>query len=58
LEALIAGQTMPQALAALAHWRIHASAEKLEAAQDHRFLLEMHLDQIDATISERWSSDM
>jgi transposase len=54
LEALIAGQTMPQALAALAHRRIHASAEELEAAlrgrvtKHHRFLLKLHLDQIDA----------
>jgi transposase len=54
LEALIAGQTMPQALAALAHRRIHASAEELEAAlrgrvtSHHRFLLKLHLDQIDA----------
>src|ERR1022692_1445198 len=32
IEALIAGQTMPQALASLAHRRIHASADELEAA--------------------------
>jgi transposase len=54
LEALIAGQTMPQALASLAHRRIHASVEQLEAAlrgrvtAHHRFLLQLHLDQIDA----------
>ena len=54
IEALIAGQTMPQALASLAHRRIHASADELEAAlrgrvtRHHRFLLKLHLDQIDA----------
>jgi transposase len=54
IEALIAGQTLPRALATLAHRRIHASAEELEAAlrgrvtQHHRFLLKLHLDQIDA----------
>lgn len=54
IEALIVGQTMPQALASLAHRRIHASADELEAAlrgrvtKHHRFLLKLHLDQIDA----------
>jgi transposase len=54
IEALIAGQTVPQALASLAHRRIHASADQLEAAlrgrvtAHHRFLLKLHLDQIDA----------
>jgi transposase len=54
IEALIAGQTMPQALATLAHRRIHASVDELEAAlrgrvtKHHRFLLKLHLDQIDA----------
>ena len=54
IEALTAGQTMPQALASLAHRRIHASADELEAAlrgrvtRHHRFLLKLHLDQIDA----------
>lgn len=54
IEALIAGQTMPQALATLAHRRIHASTDELEAAlrgritKHHRFLLKLHLDQIDA----------
>jgi transposase len=54
LEALIDGQTVPQALAALAHRRIHASADELEASlrgrvtKHHRFLLKLHLDQIDA----------
>lgn len=54
VEALIAGQTVPQALATLAHRRIHASTDELEAAlrgrvtRHHRFLLKLHLDQIDA----------
>jgi transposase len=54
IEALIAGQTMPQALAALAHRQLRASSEELEAAlrgrvtSHHRFLLQLHLDQIDA----------
>ena len=46
IEALIAGQTDPQALAALAHRRIQASPDELEAAlrgrvtAHHRFLLQ------------------
>jgi transposase len=54
LEALVDGQTVPQALASLAHRRIHASSDELEAAlrgrvtRHHRFLLKLHLDQIDA----------
>ena len=54
IEALIAGQTMPQALAALAHRQLRATSEQLEAAlrgrvtAHHRFLLQLHLDQIDA----------
>jgi transposase len=54
IEALIAGQTMPQALSSLAHRRIHASVDELEAAlrgrvtKHHCFLLKLHLDQIDA----------
>ncbi len=54
IEALIAGQTMPQALASLAHRRIHANSAELEAAlrgritRHHRFLLKLHLAQIDA----------
>ena len=53
-EALIAGQTMPQALAELAHRNIKASTADLEASlrgrvtTHHRFLLKLHLDQIDA----------
>jgi transposase len=54
IEALIAGQTVPQALATLAHRRIHATVDELEAAvrgrmtAHHRFMLKLHLDQIDA----------
>jgi len=54
LLALIAGQTAPQAPAALADRRIRATAAKLEAAlrgrvtDHHRFMLKLHLDQIDA----------
>jgi transposase len=48
------GETDPQALAALAHRHIHASAADLEAAllgrvrAHHRFLLRLHLDHFDA----------
>jgi transposase len=54
LEALIDGQTVPQALASLALRRLLAAADELEAAlrgrvtRHHRFLLKLHLDQIDA----------
>jgi transposase len=54
IEALIAGETDPNALAALAHRRIRASPAELEAAlrgrvtRHHRFLLRLHLQQIDA----------
>ena len=54
IEALIAGETDPNALAALAHRRIKASPTELEAAlrgrvtRHHRFLLGLHLQQIDA----------
>ena len=54
IEALIAGHTMPQALATLAHRRIHATVDELEAAlrgrvtAHHRFMLKLHLDQVDA----------
>src|SRR5450755_238405 len=49
IEALIAGQTDPEALAALAHRRIHATSAELEAAlrgrvtAHHRFMLQLHL---------------
>jgi transposase len=54
IEALIAGETDPEALAALAHRRIKATSDQLEAAlrgrvtRHHRFLLRLHLQQIDA----------
>jgi transposase len=54
IEALIAGQTVPQALATLAHRNLKASTDELEASlrgrvtRHHRFLLKLHLDQIDA----------
>ena len=54
IEALIAGQTVPQALATLAHRNLKATADELEASlrgrvtRHHRFLLKLHLGQIDA----------
>jgi transposase len=60
IEALIAGETDPQTLAALAHWRIKASPGELEAAlrgrvtEHHRFVLRLllqHIDAIDAAIA-------
>ena len=54
IESLIAGQTDPEALAALAHGRIRATAAELEAAlrgrvtAHHRFMLRLHLDHLDA----------
>ena len=54
IEALIAGETDPGALAALAHRRIKATPDELEAAlrrrvtRRHRFLLRLHLQQIAA----------
>jgi len=54
IEAMIAGQTDPEALACLADRRIHATAAELEAAlrgrltAHHRFLLQLHLDHFDA----------
>ena len=53
LKALIDGQTAPQAMATLAHRRIRATQEQLQAAltgwpsSHHRFLLKLYLDQID-----------
>jgi transposase len=61
IEALIAGESDPVKLAELAHRRIKAPPEKLRAAlhgrvtKHHRFLLRLHLRQIDglsALISE------
>jgi transposase len=54
LEALVAGETDPARLAALAHPRLAATPEQLKEAwrgrvtRQHRFLLRLHLDQIDA----------
>jgi len=54
VSSLIDGQTAPQALASLAHWRIQACSAELEASLrgrvtgHHRFMLKLHLDQIDA----------
>jgi transposase len=54
IEALIAGESDPKQLAQLAHRRIKASPEELCEAlrgritRHHRFLLSLHLQQIDA----------
>src|SRR5215212_4556769 len=54
LDALIAGESDPVALAALAHQRVKAPPEKLAEAlrgrvtSHHRFLLRLHLRQVDA----------
>jgi transposase len=54
IEALIDGQTAPQALATLAHRRLKATPVELEASlrgrvtPHHRFVLRLHLDHIDA----------
>ena len=54
LEAMIAGETDPSALAALAHRGLKASLEELTAAltgrltDHHRFLLKLYLDQRDS----------
>ncbi len=53
-RAMIAGQTDPTVLAGLANRRIRATREELREAlrgrltRHHRFLLELHLEQIDA----------
>jgi len=54
IEALIAGETNPAKLASLANRRVRASHEELREAlrgrvtKNHRFLLRLHLNQIDA----------
>jgi len=54
IEALIAGESNPTKLAGLANYRLKASQEKLREAlrgrvtKHHRFLLRLHLNQIDA----------
>ncbi len=55
IEAIIAGETDPAKLASLADRRIKASPEQLKEAlhgritRHHRFLLQLHLRQIDST---------
>jgi transposase len=57
IQALIAGQTNPSKLAALADWRIKASPKELREAlrgkvtHHHRFLLHVHLQHIDFAIA-------
>ena len=54
IEALIAGESNPAKLARLANYRLKASQENLREAlrgrvtKQHRFLLRLHLNQIDA----------
>jgi transposase len=54
IEAIIAGETNPAKLASLANRRVKASHEELREAlrgrvtKNHRFLLRLHLNQIDA----------
>src|SRR5512144_2107943 len=54
IQALIDGETDPAKLAALAHWKVRASAANLREAlrgrikRHHRFLLQLHMQQIDA----------
>ena len=54
IQALIDGETDPVKLAALAHWKVRASAVTLREAlrgrikRHHRFLLQLHMQQIDA----------
>jgi transposase len=54
IEALVAGQTAPDALAKLADGRLRATRAELEASlrgrvtAHHRFMLRLHLDQVDA----------
>ena len=54
IQALIDGESDPAKLAALAHWKVRASAATLREAlhgrikRHHRFLLRLHLKQVDA----------
>jgi transposase len=58
IQALIDGESDPAKLAALAHWKVRASAATLREAlhgrikRHHRFLLRLHLQQLDAAIAE------
>jgi transposase len=70
IEALIAGESNPAKLARLANYRLRASQEKLREAlrgrvtKHHRFLLRLHLNQIDglhasiATIDQQVQADI
>jgi transposase len=70
IEALIAGETNPVKLATLAHRRVKASQQELREAlrgrvtKQHRFLLRLHLNQIDwllaamATIDAQVEADL
>jgi transposase len=55
LDAIVAGETDPAALAKLAHARLEATPEQLAAAlrghvtPHHRLMLQLHLDQLDGT---------
>jgi transposase len=55
LEAIVAGETDPTALAKLGHFRLHATPERLAEAlrghitAHHRVMLRLYLDQLDAT---------
>jgi len=54
IDALIAGEIAPEALAKLADERLHATRAELEASlrgrvtAHHRFMLQLHLEQVDA----------
>jgi transposase len=54
IQALIHGETDPAKLATLAHWKVRASAATLREAlrgrikRHHRFLLQLHMQQINA----------
>jgi transposase len=54
IQALIDGETDPAKLATLAHWKVRASAATLREAlrgrikRHHRFLLQLHMQQINA----------
>jgi transposase len=54
LDALVVGETDPERLADLAHHRIKAPRTKLvevlrgQVTEHHRFMLKLHLDQVDA----------
>ncbi len=63
LDKLIDGETLPKALATLAHRNIHATSEQLKATlrgrveKHHCFLLRPHRDQIDVIYAAIQNSD-